>query len=144
LETAPEAIVEAVIERLRPTRPKLAALVSHQNGATLEGDCLRMGFVTAQQFVREQIEQEELRRILETEASEVAGRRLRIELGSYQPPEAPVPEESSPAKDELYERATRDPLVRSFVETFQGEVEEVRALGSDSAAKSERDRLAKR
>jgi DNA polymerase-3 subunit gamma/tau len=135
-----EAIVALLLERLRSLKPKLAALVSHHNGIRLEGDCLRMGFIAGQQFIREQLEQEEFRGILEKEASEIAGRPVKIELSFSEPEgprETPTPEETKADKKALLERAVSDPMVRSFVETFQGEVEEVRAL--DGAAPTEND-----
>jgi DNA polymerase-3 subunit gamma/tau len=132
-----EELVALLLERLRSVKPKLAALVSHHNGVTLEGDCLHMGFVAAQQFIREQIEQDEFRGILEKEASELLGRPIKMAFGFSEPEkptEAAPPEESNAKADKaaLYERAVKDPMVRRFVETFQGEVEEVRALDRDS------------
>lgn len=132
-----EEIVARLLERLRSVKPKLAALVSHHNGVALEGDCLRMGFVAAQQFIREQIEQDEFRGILEKEASELLGRPIKMAFGFSEPEKpkeaAPLEESKSNAdKAALYERAVKDPMVRRFVETFQGEVDEVRALDRDS------------
>jgi len=142
-----EAIVELLLERLRSIKPKLAALVSHHNGIHLDGDCLRLGFVAGQQFIREQLEQEEFRGILEKEASEIAGRPIEIEFGFSEPEEAretSPPEETSVDKNALRTRAVADPMVRSFVETFQGEVDEVRALGGSSPTKERSDDSTKR
>jgi hypothetical protein len=99
-----------------------------------------MGFVAAQPFIREQLEQGEFRGMLEKEVTEIAGRPVKIEFG-FSDPEEPgetVPsEETNADKKALRERAVADPMVRSFVETFQGEVEEVRALGGTSPTKGE-------
>jgi hypothetical protein len=130
--------MEGMLERLRSAKPKLAALLSHHNGVTLEGDCLRLGFEVEQQFVREQIEQEDVRRLLEKEASEVAGRSIRVEMrvsSPDQPEETTSSEGEKKAKDELFERAMEDPMVRGFVETFQGEVEDVRPISAPSETK---------
>jgi DNA polymerase-3 subunit gamma/tau len=139
----PGEIVDQVLERLRSAKPKLAALVSHHNGASLEGDCLRLNFVVDQPFLREQIQEEEFRKLLEKEASQVAGRPLRIEVrfaDFEKKEEEPARKEEAPGKQtDLLERAMKDPMVRGFVETFQGEVEEVRPL--DSSNKTESDRL---
>jgi len=125
----PEEIVNRVLERLRSERPKLAALISHHDGAGMEGDCLHIGFVDAQPFLREQIEQKDVRRALEQAASEVADRSLRVEFRLSESASAtePVPETESPA-DDLFERALKDPMVRGFVATFRGRVEEVLSL----------------
>jgi hypothetical protein len=136
---APGELIEGIFERLRSTKPKLAALISQHNGVTLEGDCLRLGFEINQQFVREQIEQEDIRRLLEKEASEVAGRSIRVEMrvsSTGKPEEVSASEGEKKVKDELFERAMGDPMVRGFVETFQGEVEDVRPISAPSETKS--------
>jgi hypothetical protein len=98
----------------------------------LTGDCLHIGFDVDQEFFREQLEKEDLRRLLEKTASECAGRPLRVEVALSQPKEESLPEPTgetpAPSPDALRERALKEPLVRSFLETFQGEIEEVRPL----------------
>ncbi len=137
--TMPAEIVEQVLERIRLAKPKLAVLVSHHNGASLEGDCLRLNFVVDQPFLREQIQAEDFRKLLEQEASQVAGRTLRVEVRFAEPDkeqEEPArKEEVAKGQEELFRRAVKDPMVRGFVETFQGEIEEVRPL--DGGTKTE-------
>jgi DNA polymerase-3 subunit gamma/tau len=143
--TSPEAIVERVLERLRSAKPKLAALFSHHDGAQLEGDCLRLGFEAAPEFLREQIQQNEVRELLEREATDAAGRKLRVEIAfsnAEDPGEFPEAEPTNEANGELYKRASRDPMVRGFVETFKGEIEMVRPRDPNSGPKT--DRTAKR
>jgi hypothetical protein len=143
--TSPQAIVERVLERLRSAKPKLAALFSHHDGAHLEGDCLRLGFEVAPGFLREQIQQEEVRELLEKEASDAAGRKLRIEIAfskAEEPADEPDPESTNETNGELYKRAARDPMVQGFVETFKGEIETVRPREPNPGP--EADRTAKR
>jgi hypothetical protein len=52
-----------------------------------------------------------------------------------EPKDETPPEKESEARNELYERAMKDPMVRGFVETFQGEVEDVRPLNTGSETK---------
>lgn len=141
--TTPAEIVEKVLEKLRSAKPRLAVLVSHHNGASMEGDCLRLNFVVDQPFLREQIQEEEFRELLEKEASQVAGRPLRIEVRfadlETKQDEPPPKEENSQGQTDLFQRAIKDPMVRGFVETFQGEVDEVRPFDADS--KTDPDRL---
>lgn len=134
----PEEIVASVVERLRTAKPKLAALVSHHDGASLQGDLLRLNFVVEQPFLREQIEQEDFRRLLEREASEAAGHPIRLEIAVSRPERPPEGggEETTKTREELYQRALKDPMVRGFVETFQGEVEDVRPRRSVSGTDS--------
>ena len=132
-----EEILNEVLERLRSERPKLAALVSRHDGASLKGDCLQIAFVDAQPFLREQIEHEDVRLALEREASAVAGRSLRVEFRLSEAAKAtvPVPEIES-SGDDLFERALKDPMVRGFVATFRGKVEEVLSLNGGSATET--------
>jgi len=143
--TGPQAIVERILERLRSAKPKLAAIFSHHDGAYLEGDCLRLGFDVAPGFLREQIQQEDVLQLLEKEASDAAGRKLRVEI-TFSDSEKPAEEtESEPIDEtqgELYKRAVRDPMVQGFVETFKGEIETVRPR--DPSSGPETDRTAKR
>jgi DNA polymerase-3 subunit gamma/tau len=136
--TTSDAIMDRILERLRSAKPKLAALVSHHNGVTLEEDCLKLGFEADQPFLCEQIEQADFRRLLEEEASAVAGRKLRVEVRlskSDKPEEETSPGDENKVRRELFERAMKDPMVRGFVETFQGEVEDVRPLNPESETK---------
>jgi DNA polymerase-3 subunit gamma/tau len=136
--TTSDAIMDGILERLRSAKPKLAALVSHRNGVILEEDCLKLGFEADQPFLREQIEHSDFRQLLEKEASEVAGRALRVEVrisAPNEPKDETPPEKESEARNELYERAMKDPMVRGFVETFKGEVDDVRPRHSESETK---------
>ncbi len=56
-----------------------------------------MGFEVAPGFLREQIQQEEVRELLEKEASDAAGRKLRIEI-AFSDAEEPA-EETRPRID---------------------------------------------
>jgi DNA polymerase-3 subunit gamma/tau len=136
--TTSDAVMDKILERLRSAKPKLAALVSHHNGVTLEKDCLKLGFEADQPFLCEQIEQADFRRLLEEEASAVAGRKLKVEVRLSKPDKSEVETsqgDETKARRELFERAMKDPMVRGFKETFQGEVEDVRPLAPETEPK---------
>jgi DNA polymerase-3 subunit gamma/tau len=144
ITSSPRELVERILDRIRSVNPKLSALLSHHNGVSLDGDCLHIGFDVDQEFFQEQLEREDLRQILEKTASECAGRPLRVEVALSREGDAePTPAPAAP-EDALRERVLKEPLVRSFLETFQGEIEEIKPLESASPDEGSSDRPHKR
>jgi len=134
-----ETVFDALLERIRTANGKLFGLLSHSEGASLEGGRLIIRFATGQEFFREQLDAEASRNVVEKLATEVAGRAIRIEtaLVTKAAPKAPVGAAAPP--DALRQRALDEPLVRAFVETLQGEVEDVRPPESIKDAKEAKD-----
>ena len=141
---APHELVDRVMERIRSINPKLAALLSHNNGVSLDDECLRIGFEGDQKFFQEQLESEELRQVLEKTASACAGRPLRVEVALLDRKKESPPEPSPPSDEALREKVLKEPLVRSFLETFQGEVEEIKPLGRAPSEPEGNDRRSDR
>jgi hypothetical protein len=135
-------LVARILERLRTVNPKLHALLSHHDGVSLDGDCLRVGFDASQEFSRTELDREDLRGVLAKTASECAGRALRVEIapspssGVESVPAAKTEAPSPPKRDALRDKVLKEPLVRSFLETFQGEIEEVRSLETSPEGQS--------
>jgi hypothetical protein len=141
-------LVARILDRLRTVNPKLHALLSHHDGVSLDGDCLRVGFDASQEFSRTELDREDLRTILAKAASECAGRTLRVEIASsassgstgpvgIEPALASELEPTTPPKREaLRDKVLKEPLVRSFLETFQGEIEDVRSLENSPEGQS--------
>ncbi|MGH9462055.1 MAG: hypothetical protein ACRD1X_12600, partial [Vicinamibacteria bacterium] len=153
-------LVARILDRLRTVNPKLHALLSHHDGVSLDGDCLRVGFDASQEFSRTELDREDLRSILAKAASECAGRTLRVEIassassGSTDLPGSPGSPEASgslgiepslaselepttpPKRDALRDKVLKEPLVRSFLETFQGEIEDIRSLETSPEGQS--------
>ena len=124
-----DQLVERILDRLRSVNPKLHALLSHHDGVSLDGDCLRVGFDISQEFSRTELGREDLRGLLVKTASECAGRTLQVEIASSDRKPKPAPEPASPPQQDLLrEKVLKEPLVRSFLETFQGEIEEIKSL----------------
>ncbi|MFQ5792388.1 MAG: hypothetical protein ACE5JI_18115, partial [Acidobacteriota bacterium] len=124
-----EGVLEGVLEKARLSHPKLHALLSGRREARLEGDCLHIGLGAEQKILHNELVQEDSRRLIEQTVREVAGRPLRVEVYLSAPAES-EPSEAADASgsEELRKRALSDSLLRRFVETFQGEVEDIRAL----------------
>jgi DNA polymerase-3 subunit gamma/tau len=133
----PEArgkLVEQLWDRLKTGKPMLHALVSRHHRAEVESDRLRIQFLPEQKVLAEQLREKTLLALLEEQVASVFGKKIAVsvevaENGAERPAEAPP----APARSEggLEERAKRDPLVKRFVDTFQGEVEDI--ISSDGS-----------
>jgi len=134
----PDTVLEALLERTRAAKPKLSGLLSRREGMSLTGDRLVISFPAGQELIREQVEQPDCRQLLEQWLSELAGRPLAVETIVVEPPVQPAPDSHPSEEATLRERALKEPLVRAFLETLQGEVEDVRAPGpSPKASRSD-------
>ena len=120
-----------LVEKLKSSKPMLHALVSHSETARLDGDRLTLSYLPDQEVLAEQLQQKALKALLEEQASKLLGRKLSVTVELT--PKASEAEEAAPGKPPaedggsrtLRERADRDPLVRQFIDTFQGEIESV-------------------
>jgi hypothetical protein len=126
--------VEQLWDRLKTGKPMLHALVSRHHKADVEPDRLRIQFLPEQKVLAEQLREKPLFALLEEQVASVFGRKIAVSVevagnGAEPPAEAPP----APARSEggLEERAKRDPLVQRFVDTFQGEVEDI--ISSDGS-----------
>ena len=140
----PHQLVDRIMERIRSVNPKLSALLSHHNGVSLDDDCLHIGFEVDQKFFQEQLQDEDMRRVLEETASECAGRPLRVEVALSDRKKESPPESPPPSQEALREKVLKEPLVRSFLETFRGEVEEIKPLGGAASDLKGKDRPSNR
>ena len=128
------ARVEALWERLKTGKPMLHAIVSRHHRAEVEAGRLRIQFLPEQRVLAEQLRDKTLLSLLEEQSSAVFGRKIVdrrsrcVENGGK--PEAEAPPLSADRVG-LEERAKADPLVKRFVETFQGEVEDI--ISSDGS-----------
>jgi hypothetical protein len=114
----------------------LHAIVSRHHRAEVEPDRLRLQFLPDQRVLAEQLRDKSLLALLEEQVAAVFGRKLAIAVEVIDNGAKPVAEAApmppgGPGKEArrgeggLEERAKQDPLVKRFVETFQGEVEDI-------------------
>jgi hypothetical protein len=104
--------------------------VSRRHHAEVEPDRLRLQFLSTEKALAEQLREKDLFGHLEEQVAVVFGRKLSlsievVENGSGPEGEAPAIPSADPGASE---RAKQDPLVQRFVETFQGEVEDVTSI----------------
>ena len=143
-----DALLQRLSETIRTAKPMLHALLTHRLGAKLEGDRLILSFAPTQRVLVDQLSSNETKSQVEDAAAELLGRRVHIVVsidestpasggvddGNESRPDRPsgkgAPETE---RDALRERARQDPLVRRFVETFQGEVEEIRGVSENTS-----------
>ena len=120
-----------LVEQLKASKPMLHALVSHNETARLDGDRLTLSYRPAQKVLAEQLQEKAVKELLEEQASNLLGRKLSVTVELTREAEqadevAPgEPPEEDGGSRTLRERADRDPLVRQFIDTFQGEIESV-------------------
>ncbi len=122
--------VDALWEKLKTAKPMLYALVSRHHHAEASGNRLRIQFLHEQKALAEQLREKALLGLLEEQAASVFGRKLAVSIelveGEREKEAEAAPERKPrPAGGGIEERAKQDPLVKRFVETFQGEVEDI-------------------
>jgi DNA polymerase-3 subunit gamma/tau len=123
-------------ERLKSSKPMLHAMVSRAERADVEGNRLRLSFPQTARVLADQLRQKTFSGLLQDQVSELLGRRVEVAVDLLEngaegdSPKARAEEPPRGGEDRkqegLREKAERDPLVRRFLETFQGEVEDVR------------------
>ena len=125
---ADDELVPRLIEQLKSAKPMLHALVSRHHRAEVGERRLQLFFLPEQQALAEQLEQKELKALLETQVSQLVGKRLSVgvEILENGQASAETPPAEGESTSELTERAQKDPMVRRFLETFQGEIQAVR------------------
>jgi hypothetical protein len=104
--------------------------VSRRHHAELEPDRLRLQFLAKEKALAEQLREKDLFGHLEEQVATVFGRKLALSIEIVEnggAPEGEVPVQPA-AEQGVGERAKQDPLVQRFVETFQGEVEDVTSI----------------
>jgi DNA polymerase-3 subunit gamma/tau len=121
-----------LVEQLKTAKPMLHAIVSHHTSYELDGNRLTLSFLWSHRVLAEQLEQKMLKALLEEHASRLADRKLSVTIRVQEngaskdaAPPAPIETEDKSSED-LQERARRDPLVRQFIDTFQGEIQSVK------------------
>jgi len=139
-------IGQRLVEQLRANKRMLHALVSHHERALLTERTLTLEFPAASKALVEQLIEEPVHGMLVEQVERLAGKRLKVEVelieaeAEVSPAMPAVAPTAAKDKDEepptaaakahngsasLDELAGKDPLVRRFIDTFQGEIEGV-------------------
>ena len=122
-----------LVEQLKTSKPMLHAIVTQHASYDLDDKRLTLKFLSSQKVLAEQLEQKTLKELLEEQASRLANRKLFVtvrveENGTNASEDAPIetPIKQDKMSKDLQERARLDPLVRQFIDTFQGEIQSVK------------------
>jgi DNA polymerase-3 subunit gamma/tau len=113
----------------------LGSLLDHAMEIKLTGDTVQIGFAPNQQFYAEMLQSQENQELLRKVAAELAGKPVNILIvrmeaaadnsGSSLPPEVS-------SKKELINRMKKETPVKAFLETFDGEITDVKEIGENS------------
>jgi DNA polymerase-3 subunit gamma/tau len=125
-----EAVLDDLWERIKTGKPMLHALVSRREGAFLDAGRLRVQFLAEQKVLAEQLREKALLSLLEEQAAAVFGKKLAVSVEVSESEAIPKAEvlpvaETGRSGEGIADRVEKDPLVKRFVETFQGEVEDI-------------------
>ncbi|HJS73404.1 MAG TPA: DNA polymerase III subunit gamma/tau [Vicinamibacteria bacterium] len=119
--------VEALWDRLKSGKQMLYQLVVRSHRAEVDAGRLRIQFLAEQKVLAEQLRDKMLLALLEEQAAAVFGKKIAVAVEVVENGAKPVAEPAPVLESRagLEERAKEDPLVRRFVDTFQGEVEDI-------------------
>jgi DNA polymerase III subunit gamma/tau len=123
--------VEAILERVDRERSTLGGFLSHAVFFDLEDSAFVISLPEDKAVFRASIERKEYLAFLRDTIAAVTGRRMEVKIRLAQP--APAPEIVAPAgagerdakRKQLLEEAQRSPVVKSFLDLFQGEITDI-------------------
>ncbi|HEV8337798.1 MAG TPA: DNA polymerase III subunit gamma/tau [Candidatus Polarisedimenticolia bacterium] len=124
--------VEAILERVDRERSTLGGFLSHAAFFDLEDSAFVISLPEDKAVFRASIERKEYLSFLRDTIAAVTGRRLEVKIRLARP--APAPEIAAPAaageardskRKQLLEEAHRSPVVKSFLDLFQGEISDI-------------------
>jgi len=136
-----------LLEDLRRKKPLLHALLCQQESYEWEGTSLVIRYAEDQSVILDQLRA--FKDLLKERVCTITGTRTRVRLEvsvkqksadrttsnleETTTSTAPLPEI---IETDLAQRASKDPLVRRFVDTFQGEVENVKEVVNQSGTRA--------
>ncbi len=127
---------EKLLEQLKREKLMLHGLLKQSAWVKLEGNRLKVAYLSTQNTLAEQFKDKTLNNLLEVQASSLAGRKVLVEIQilDTEPIEiAEKPEAISPptAADTLRKKVEQDPMVRRFKDTFQGDIDSVQSSSTE-------------
>jgi hypothetical protein len=124
--------VETILERVYRERSTLGGFLSHAIFFDLEDSAFVISLPEDKAMFRASIERKEYVSFIRDTVEAVTGRRLDVKVRLSQP--APAPGIAAPAaggddreaiRKQLLEEANRSPVVKSFLDLFQGEITDI-------------------
>jgi DNA polymerase-3 subunit gamma/tau len=125
------ATVETILKRVHEERGAVGGFLSQARWVEIVGDVLEIAFGEKQAFFRDKVASRETVEYLGRVASEIAGHKLVVKVVVASAAtidrvvtDTPVVDESA-RKDALRREALQEPLVKTLLETFEGEIVDV-------------------
>jgi hypothetical protein len=123
-----ESLKAAVAQR----SPLVSSLLEHAHGFHQTSTGIEIEFSAQDRFSLEMLQSAENFRLLTDIAASMAGRpqvvKLLLEAGSSGDPASPASVDAQDSRKDLLERVKGNANVNSFLETFHGEITDVRDL----------------
>jgi hypothetical protein len=126
--------IKAALEKRR--KMFLVTALEGAGRASIEGNELFVEFLPANRHLRDTLAKGDNIKMLREVCKEVTGNDLgvRFVIADAQTSGAPVSKEEAERRDkqDLRERAEKDPVVQQMLRTFRGEIVDVKRVDSDS------------
>jgi DNA polymerase-3 subunit gamma/tau len=125
------ATVEAFLKKVHDERGAIGGFLGQARWVEIVGDVLEIAFGEKQSFFRDKVASRDTIEFLARAAREVAGRALEVKVVIASPAtidrvvtDTPVVDDSA-RRDALRREAEQEPIVKTLLETFEGEIVDV-------------------
>jgi DNA polymerase-3 subunit gamma/tau len=125
------ATVEAFLKKVHDERGAIGGFLGQARWVEIVGDVLEIAFGEKQSFFRDKVASRDTVEFLARAAKEVAGRPLEVKVVVASPAtidrvvtDTPVVDDSA-RRDALRREAEQEPIVKTLLETFEGEIVDV-------------------
>lgn len=129
------AAVEAFLKKVHDERGAIGGFLGQSRWVQIVGDVLEIAFDEKHSFFRQKVASRDTVEFLTRVAAEIVGRTLEVKVVVASPAtidnvvtpgtiEAPVVDEQA-RRDALRRKAEQEPIVRTLLETFEGEIVDV-------------------
>ncbi|HEX4824854.1 MAG TPA: DNA polymerase III subunit gamma/tau [Candidatus Polarisedimenticolaceae bacterium] len=125
----------ALLTAVTAARPMLGAMLDQASSVVVDGGSLRIAFGAGDDGLRRMLANDENTRAIERIATETLGRNLTLRIsgaadGAAPPePSTAAPSVPSESRQQLIERAGRDPEVRRLLRDFGAQIVDARSVG---------------
>jgi len=126
--------IEDFLRRLKKVKTSLAIFISdYANLVEIKDQKLTLGFLKKHSTFKEMIESKENLSLIEKVCREILGEKASVAIVFHSPPESELLEAGAKSSEQtkkelLLNRALKEPRIHSFIDTFQGEVVDIKEL----------------
>ena len=130
----PEKLARDVRQAVFEKSPMVSALLDHASGISLLEREIEISFLEKEKFSHDMLQARENLQLVQRVAEAVTGkvRLVKLKLAKIQAPDTVLDKKPEPErggiKEELIEQIKEDSSVKNFLDTFQGEIIEIKEL----------------